>query len=121
MTPIEHSVLMVRDFGGKNEDYIELNNLIDSTKTHYPFWMHRVITHNSWFIGIVERILGYEITNSDGKKIPVRVLVSEHIKQDCNGKIPTIQEWLEAISEKKQESWMNNPRKKDLIWLKENY
>lgn len=121
MTPIEHSYLMVRDFGGKAEDYIELNELIDSSKLHYPIWLHRAVTHNSWFIGIVEKIIGRDITNSDGVTIPTRVLCICHIRQDCDGRVPTIKEWLEAIVDKKQELWMNGPVKRDLDWLKENY
>ena len=111
---------MARDFGGTTEDYWPLNELMDSTKSHYPFWMHRAITHNSWFIIIAEKIFGPIIKNSDNIDIPTRILVMEHIKQDCDGKVPTIQEWLEAISQKKQERWMNGPLKKDLEWLKQN-
>lgn len=121
MTPIEHSHLMQRDFGGYPEDYQELNDLIDSTKAHFPHWMHRAICHNSWFVGIAEKIIGYDIVNSDGRTIPTRILVLEHIKQDCDGRVPTIQEWLTAISQQKQERWMNGPRKSDLEWLQKNY
>jgi hypothetical protein len=118
MTPYEHSKLMVRDFGGVISNYLELNNVIDSTKSHFPYWMHRAITHNSWFITIAEKIFGPYILNSDDKEIPTRILVIEHIKQDCDNQVPTIKDWLTAIANKEQHKWMNGPRKKDLEWLK---
>ena len=46
--------------------------------------------------------------------VPVRVIAEEHIKEDCDGKIPTIQDWLVAISNKDQLKWMNGPRKEDI-------
>lgn len=117
MSPYYHSILHSHKFGGKPEDYNEINFFIDSSKLHFPFWMHRAITHNSFFVGVCERIFGTHIVNSDNKIIPVRVICEEHIKEDCNGKIPTIQEWLNAIANKSTFDWMNNPNKKDKILL----
>ena len=112
---------MARDFGGVPEDYLDLNNLMDSTKSHYPIWMHRAITHNSWFVTIAERIYGPTILNTDNKKIPTRILVIEHIRQDCNNKVPTIKEWIDGFTTNKILPWMNTPKQSDLNWLKENF
>ena len=121
MTPLEHAQLSVRDFKGGVDDYLELHLFIDSSKLYYPFFMHRMFTHNTFFIGICEKIFGAYLTNSDGVKVAIRRLCEEHIKQDLNGFLPSMQNWVEeyrkAITNKEKSSWMNSPRKKDLEYL----
>lgn len=114
MSPYNHCLTQANKFGGSPKDYEEINFFIDSSKLHYPFWMHRAITHNSFFIGICEKVFGSHIVNSDNMVVPVRVIAEEHIKEDCDGKVPTIQDWLVAISNKDQLKWMNGPRKEDI-------
>lgn len=109
-SPVVHAQSSVKRHGGAIEDYIDIHLFMDESKLHYPFWMHRAITHNSFFIGIVEKVFDSYIKNSEGQFIPVRIICEEHIREDCDNKIPTIREWLEAISEKKQERWMNGPK-----------
>ena len=121
MSPVEHSALMVRDYGGRIDDYNELNLFIDSSKTHFPNWLHRAVSHNSWFVGICEKVFGAYIINSDKIEIPVRILAESHIKQDCNNKLPRIDEWLYAISNKDKLDWMDSPKKTDLDWLNKNH
>jgi hypothetical protein len=108
-TPYQHAQSSAKKFGGNPSDYIELHLLIDSSKLHFPFWMHRAITHNSFFIGICEKIIGPCIKNSEGREIGTRLVAEQHIREDCNNKIPTIKEWLLAISNKEQNKWMNGP------------
>lgn len=43
------------------------------------------------------------LTNSDGKVISVRDIAEDHIKEDCQGKIPTIDDWLKELPPK---DWM---------------
>lgn len=109
MTPYSHAENSAKKFGSTPESYIALHLFIDESKLHFPFWMHRAITHNSFFIGVCEKVFGPSIENEDGKKIPTRLLAEQHIREDCAGKIPTIEEWLTAIANKKQERWMNGP------------
>lgn len=118
MTPYEHSCLSVRDFKGSPEDYIEIHKFLDQTKSHVPHWAHRLVLHNSWGIDLCEQIFGDAIINSDEIPISVREIARMHIIQDL-GKVPTLSDWFRKISIDKQ-SWMVNPRKKDLDWLKEN-
>ncbi len=51
---------------------------------------------------MAERIFGVTITNSENKKVPVRILGEQHVKEDL-GRIPTAADWLRTI---KPESWM---------------
>ena len=97
MSPHEHSLLMTWEFGGTSSDYDEINQLIDSSKLYFPNQLHRLFTHNTFFISICERIFGMYIINSDGLEIPVRRICEEHIKQDHNGFLPTIQDWIKEL------------------------
>lgn len=128
MTPFDHAILSSRDFGGTPENYIEIHLFMDSSKLYYPFWMHRMFTHNSFFIGIVEKVFGPCLNINEKNfqgKIPTRRIVEEHIKQDLNGFIPSMQNWVEEFKETiktgKKSSWMNSPKKSDLEYLKHYY
>lgn len=105
--PYIHSLSSARRFGGVPEDYIEIHNLLDSSKACICDNRHRALTHNSWFIGtILERIFGVTITNSDGKKVSVRDVGEQHVAEDFKGRfIPTAQDFLAEIEFK---DWMNN-------------
>jgi|31_taG_2_1085359.scaffolds.fasta_scaffold01514_5 hypothetical protein len=118
MTPYEHSELSVRDFGGKYEDYVELHKFLDSTKFHLTDFRHRAILHNTFGIGLCEKLFGDYITNSEGNNISVREVARRHIMQD-SGVVPTIKETLDALSNGDYHKF-NKPLKRDLKWLKEN-
>ena len=103
--PYIHAISSAKKFGGVFEDYIEIHNLMDSSKAVFADNRHRALTHNSWFIGhILEKIFGVLITNSDGKKISVRDVAEQHVLEDFGGYIPTPQDYLQEIEYK---GWMN--------------
>ena len=55
---------------------------------------HRLLLHNLWGIGITIEKFGDTITNSSKKEILVRDIAAEHCKEDLNGKVPSLQDWL---------------------------
>jgi hypothetical protein len=101
-----------RKFGGKPEDYIEIHNLMDSSKGCIGDNRHRCLTHNSWFVaagGPLELIFGIVIKNSDGREVSVRDIGEQHILEDFGMRfIPTAQDYLEEMESK---SWMSNGQK----------
>lgn len=105
--PYIHALSSVKKFGGCVEDYIEIHNLMDSSKSVMSDVRHRALTHNAWFIGhILEKIFGVTITNSDGKKVSVRDIGEQHVAEDFGNKfIPSAQDWLEKVP---VHDWMNN-------------
>lgn len=105
--PWIHAESSAKQFGGKPEDYIEIHNLMDSSKAVMCDNRHRALTHNSWFIGtILEKIFGTVITNSDGRKVSVRDVGEQHVAEDFRGKfIPSAQDYL---TEMELTGWMNN-------------
>jgi hypothetical protein len=107
--PYIHAVSSAKRFGGVPEDYIEIHNLMDSSKGAICDNRHRALTHNSWFLSfILEKIFGVTITNSENKKISVRDIGEQHVAEDFRGKfIPTAQDYLQEMEMK---DWMNNGR-----------
>jgi len=95
--PWIHAVSSARKFGGKPEDYIEIHNLMDSSKATVADGRHRALTHTSWFIGfILEKVFGVTITNSDNRKVSVRDVGEQHVLEDFGGRfIPTPQDYFE--------------------------
>ena len=88
--PWYHALMAARRYGGVADDYLEIETWMDFTKSHTPDCRHRLLIHNSWGIFLAERILGATMTRaSDGKVLPLRPLLEDHITQDF-GKIPTL-------------------------------
>lgn len=104
MHPHHHSLTSVKIWGGKVEDYIAIHNWFDATKEFFADARHRALRHHAQGIFEAERIFGTTITNSDGRAVPVRYIGEQHVKEDCGGRIPTVQDWLRNI---KMEVWMN--------------
>ena len=105
--PWIHSESSARKYGGKPEDYIEIHNLMDSSKGAIPDNRHRALTHTAWFLSVIlERVFGVTIINSDGKHVSVRDVGEQHIMEDYGGKfIPTAQDFLQNL---RHSEWMNN-------------
>lgn len=107
--PFIHAKSSAKKFGGIPDDYIEIHDLMDSSKMAFPDNRHRACTHNSWFLGILERIFGRTIKNSDGKEVSVRDIGEQHILEDFKMKfIPTVADYLQEMEIK---DWMNNSAK----------
>ena len=104
-SPIVHAKYSVRKYGGKPEDYIDIHNLMDSSKATIADDRHRALTHNAWFIGtILEKVFGTTRTNSDGKVYSVRDIGEEHVLEDFGNRfIPSAQDYLCEIQ---NQEWM---------------
>lgn len=104
MHPTYHAQSSVKLFGGKAEDYEPLHQWLDASKEFFADFRHRAMRHHSHGIFEAERVFGKTITNSSGRAVPTRILAEQHIKEDCGGKIPTVEDWLGKI---RPEVWMS--------------
>jgi hypothetical protein len=107
MHPWHHAVSSARAHGGQPEDYLPLHDFFDASKEFIADFRHRAVRHHAQGIFEAERFFGPTITNSEGKRVPTRILGEQHVREDC-GRIPSIQDWLGAI---KGEKWMLTPVK----------
>ena len=105
--PWIHALSSARKFGGIPEDYIEMHNLLDSSKGAIADNRHRSLTHNSWFLSVIlEKIFGVVIKNSGGDDVSVRDVGEQHVLEDYGGKfIPSAQDFL---AEMEYREWMTN-------------
>lgn len=100
--PYYHSVSSAKKYGGKPEDYQAIHDWFDESKAFLADFRHRAMRHHAEGIFMAERIFGTTITNSEGRKVPVRFIGEQHVKEDL-GKIPTVSDWLRCIQ---PEAWM---------------
>lgn len=105
--PHIHAARDVRQWGGKEEDYFKIHELMDSSKEAFAANSHRAATHNIWFVHkILPLIFGDTIVNSDGRRVSVKDIGEKHCLLDFGMKfIPTLQDWLENLQ---FHEWMNN-------------
>lgn len=108
MKPFVHAKNSANKHGGAPEDYQAIHDFIDSSKIAVPDMRHRAMLHSAWGIYLAERVFGTTITNSDGKRVPVRDLAEEHVIEDL-GFIPTMQDYLQHMT---LEPWMGGATRK---------
>ena len=86
--PLHHAESSAKKFGGKPEDYQAIHDWFDATKEVYADFRHRALRHHSQGIFECERVFGLFIVNSAGRKVPVRFIGEQHVKEDCGGQHP---------------------------------
>lgn len=101
--PCHHSDNSARLWGGSSDDYIEIHNWFDETKICYGDIRHRALRHHTFGINECVKKFGDYLINSDGTKVAVRYVAEQHVIEDCGGRIPSVQDWLENMTAK---SWM---------------
>jgi len=110
MKPYYHSLLSAKKFGGTPEDYLEIHRWFDKSKAGLADVRHRAVRHHSEGIFWCEEVFGSILTNSEGKKIPVRNIGEQHVLDDL-GWIPTLKDWLQNM---KVDSWMLKANKESI-------
>lgn len=99
MKPHVHAENSANKFGGKPEDYLDIHDFMDSSKAIVANNLHRVFTHNSWFVRVVlPRVFGETILNSDGKTVSIYDIGEQHVLEDFRMRyIPSGQDYLDEI------------------------
>src|SRR5260370_34960047 len=108
--PLKHAQSSAKKFGGQAEDYLAVHKWFDESKAFFADFRHRALRHHAEGIFLCERIYGVSIGNSDGKRIPVRYIAEQHVKEDL-GRIPTAPDWRQQIH---PQPWMSGQRLHDL-------
>lgn len=109
--PYIHAQSSAKRFGGQWEDYIEIHELMDSSKAVIADNRHRALTHNSWFIAtIIPKVFGEVFARkSDGINVSSRDVAELHVLEDYRKRfIPAAADFLFRIP---FEPWMQNGEK----------
>lgn len=119
----EHALLSAEKFGCAVEDTMKLHKLMDSSKFFFTGSQHRLFSHNTWFVHVLTELIGDTVPNTlTGLELSTRDVLYEHLKQDHNGRTPSLQDWLGCLKIEpgtQDRSWFNNPRQSDKLLLKE--
>lgn len=106
--PYIHAQSSAKKFGGTWEDYMEIHEFMDSSKSAIADNRHRALTHNSWFIGtIIPKVFGEVFQRkSDGVNVSSRDVAEQHVAEDFGNKfIPSASDY---INEMEFKDWMQN-------------
>jgi hypothetical protein len=109
MKPFLHGRIHAKKYGGKPEDYADIDDFIDSTKAAVPDVRHRAILHSAFGCFLVEKIFGRTRINSDGKEYSPRDVAEDHVLQDL-GFIPTMEDYLKNMA---MQPWMSGTEKRN--------
>lgn len=60
-------------------------------------WQHRALLHNTWGIELCTKLFGDFITDSEGREVLVRDIAVEHIREDCDGRVPLLSDWMHNL------------------------
>ena len=107
MKAFNHCKSSVKYFGGLEEDYHDIHAWFDESKNHYADIRHRALRHHTQGVVECEKKFGIYIINSKNKKVPVKSIAEQHIREDL-GFIPTVQDWLKEMRPK---LWMVSTRR----------
>ena len=109
--PYEHAKSSVRKWGGQPEDYLEIHEWFDATKGWVCHSKHSMFRHHSEGIFEMEQRFGSQFTNSDGKIVYTRYVGEQHVREDCDGYIPTAREWYQIVENKQRPLWSVKTKK----------
>jgi hypothetical protein len=119
----DHSLLSAKKFHCNIEDTLRLHKLMDSSKHFFPESQHRLFSHNTWFIQVLTELIGDVVLNTKtGNMMSTRDILYEHCREDHNGIVPSLADWLGCIRFEIPEihrTWFNHPRQSDKILLKQ--
>ena len=101
-----HAKSSAKKYGGLYTDYLHLHEFLDESKLWCPDSVHRMFRHHTFGIYEAEHRFGTHFTNSDGKVVYTRYILTDHIKEDCYGHVPTPIEWIQALEKNERPIWM---------------
>ena len=115
MNSYHHAVSAARKWGGTPDDYIEIEELIDSSKKILGDVRHRSMYHHTEGVWLCQRIFGRTITvakaNGHGTvEVPVRLIAERHVIEDL-GWLPSPADYIKGMP---IEPWMSGSQRKEL-------
>lgn len=119
MNSWHHAVSAARKWGGTPEDYLAVEEFIDSSKQALGDIRHRAVYHHTLGVWLCQRIFGTTLVidksppggpNKRTIRVPVREVAERHILEDL-GFIPTPQDYLKNTP---VETWMSGAQRREL-------
>lgn len=108
-----HARSAARKWGGRPEDYIEIEEFIDSSKEVIGDARHRALYHHTLGVWLCQRIFGRVIhvpRNHSVVEVPVRLIAERHILEDL-GWLPSPADYIDGMPLK---PWMSGAQRREL-------
>jgi len=103
-----HAKSAAHKWGGKPEDYIEIEEFIDSSKKVIGDSRHRSMYHHTLGVWLCQEIFGRTIQVAEHKVVPVRLIAEQHIIEDL-GWLPSPADYINNMN---LVPWMSGAQKK---------
>lgn len=97
-----HALGSVKKWGGVPEDFLNIHEWFDGSKSILADMRHRALRHHAEGIFMAETVFGKTIMLSTGRVVPVRLIGEQHVLDDL-GHIPSFADWARSI---RPERWM---------------
>ncbi len=94
----EHARLSVQKFGGQVHDYLAIHRFIDSGKLFRHHLKHRLLLHNQYGAELAIELFDDHLENADGRIVLVRDVVHAHCREDLDGRVPSLNDWLDGVT-----------------------
>jgi hypothetical protein len=107
-----HAVSASKKWGGTPEDYIDIEEFIDSSKKIIGDVRHRSIYHHTEGVWLCQRIFGRTITLDAGRAVPVRLVAERHILEDL-GWLPSPADYIKGMP---IEQWFGGAKRREMSW-----
>lgn len=117
MNSWHHAKSAAKKWGGVPEDYIEIEEFIDSSKKIFGDIRHRAVYHHTEGVWLCQQIFGRVIhvakKNGHGTvEVPVRLIAERHIMEDL-GWLPSPADYLKRIVIEDAD-WMSGGLRKEI-------
>ncbi len=112
MNSVYHARSAVRKWGGIVDDYIGVEELIDSSKQFVGDARHRALFHNTYGVWLCQRVFGRTIPVEKDNgivEVPVRLVAEQHIIEDL-GWLPSPSDYFDGMPLK---PWMSGAKLRD--------
>lgn len=106
-----HARSAARKWGGRPEDYLPIEEFIDSSKQVIGDVRHRSVYHHTLGVFLCQRIFGptLDIQLENGiRRIPVREIAERHIIEDL-GWLPSPADYVKGMP---IDAWMSGARRR---------
>ncbi|MEU0952814.1 hypothetical protein ABZ353_10795 [Streptomyces niveus] len=114
MNSWNHAQSAARKWGGSPEDYLPIEEYIDSSKKVMGDVRHRALLHHTAGVWIVQDVFGstISVTKESGKivQVPTRLIAERHIIEDL-GWLPSPADYFKGIP---IEKWMSGSQRKEV-------
>ncbi len=113
MNSWQHAQSAARKWGGKPEDYLDIEEFIDSSKQVIGDVRHRSLYHHTMGVYLCQRVFGDTVTvekTHNAVQIPVRMIAERHILEDI-GWLPSPADYLDGMPIK---AWMSGAQRKEV-------